>query len=105
MTEVNLLTDKCKAMKYSLYILGFVFVAVVSICSAMTINSPLLQLLLFFSGGISLALGVSTMIDSKQANDKINELEKKSQNAVYLGPIVGKAPEIDKLYIDPSKNE
>ena len=45
------------------------------------------------------------MIDSKNANEKISELEKKSQNAVYAGPIIGESPEIDKLYIDTSKNE
>ena len=92
-------------MKYSLYILGFVFVAVVSVCSAMTINSPLLQMLLFLSAIISLALGITAMIDSKNANEKISELEKKSQNAVYAGPIIGESHEIDKLYIDTSKNE
>ena len=40
------------------------------------------------------------MIDSKNSNDRINELEEKSQNAVYIGPIIGEAPEIDKLYLD-----
>lgn len=93
------------AMKYSWYILGYVFVALVSFCSAMTINSPILQMLLFLSAIISLALGITAMVDNKKANDKINELEKKSQNAVYLGPIIGEAPEIDKLYIDPNKTE
>lgn len=92
-------------MKYSWYILGFVFVAMVSFCSAMTINSPILQMLLFLSAIISLALGITAMLDSKKANDKINELEKKSQKAIYIGPIIGETPEIDKLYIDPNKNE
>ena len=62
-------------------------------------------MLLFLSAIISLALGITAMVDNKKANDKINELEKKSQNAVYLGPIIGEAPEIDKLYIDPNKTE
>lgn len=72
-------------MKYSLYILGFVFVALVSVWSALTINSPLLQILLLLSAVISLALGITAMIDSKNSNDRINELEEKSQNAVYIG--------------------
>ena len=87
-------------MKYSLYILGFVFVALVSVWSALTINSPLLQILLLLSAVISLALGITAMIDSKNSNDRINELEEKSQNAVYIGPIIGETPEIDKLYLD-----
>jgi hypothetical protein len=45
-------------MKYSWYILGFVFVAMVSFFSAMTINSLILQMLLFLSAIISLALGI-----------------------------------------------
>lgn len=63
-------------MKSSLLILGYLFIAVVSILSAIAVESIWLRILLFAAALVSLVLAVKSVFDSKKMKKEIEELKK-----------------------------
>lgn len=63
-------------MKSSLLILGYLFIAVVSILSAIAVESIWLRILLFAAALVSLVLAVKNVFDSKKMKKEIEELKK-----------------------------
>ena len=72
-------------MKYSLLFLCYVFVALVSIYSAFTVENSILQALLVLSAFVSFGLGIYCVIDGKATEEKIKKLKENQLSARFEG--------------------
>lgn len=72
-------------MKCSLLFLCYVFVALVSIYSAFTVESSILQAFLVLSAFVSFGLGIYCVIDGKAIEEKIKKLKDSQLSARFEG--------------------
>lgn len=72
-------------MKYIISLLGYVFIALVSILSAMAVNSVWLRILLYTSSVISLGLAVKNVINDKKMKKEIEDLKNNQLSVSFKG--------------------
>lgn len=72
-----------KKIRILLPLIGYIFVAVVAIISALRIDDLLLLVLLVISAIVSLILAITRMITAKKTGDRIKYLEENQLSVSY----------------------